>query len=118
MRFICWSINDTCLPLYRALERGEEPSYFDKALIPQLTADEVTLLVDGQRAEIAAFGSTPVQAERNQLVPGWHVEAIFPSGLSRGVHRLEVLVAHQTRTLAGEDVLERGQGQHFQLVYP
>lgn len=118
LRFICWSINDTCLPLYAALDRGEEATYSDQQLVPKLTRDEVDFLVDGKEAEVVAFESVPVQIERRQLVPGWHVEAIFPDGLSRGVHRLGVVVSHRTKTPGGADVLERGEAQHFHLVYP
>ncbi len=118
VRFICWTINDSCLPRYAALERGEEADPLDERFIPKLKAEEVELAVDDKPAEIIAFRSVPVQCMTRTVTPGWYAEATLPKGVSRGIHRLRVAIAHHTRTPGGKPVVERGEGLHFQLLYP
>ena len=118
MRFIFWKINTSCLPFYEAVARGESVDLSDPRFIPRLKRDEVEVLVDGVPVEIIAFESVPVQNGPRSLTPGWYIEAVLPSAIERGKHSLIVVIHHKGKDRQGNEVMEHGQAQYFNLMFP
>jgi len=115
LRFVCWSINESTLPYFRALEEEESADLSEARFIPQLKQEEVEIFTDEIPAEIVAFESVPVQNITGQLTPGWYVDGIAPSSIGQGAHILKVVVHHKSKDPGGQDVVEHGQAQYCDL---
>lgn len=95
------------------LEIVADPSFY-----PDLTVDDVEVLVDGRPIEVwtverrdsslAAYGS-----ERHTR-PYWVVEGKLPDGIAKGRHRLDVVVTVESES-GGRSVVERGEASFHGL---
>ena len=118
LRFICWTINTSCLPSYEALKRGEASDLSDPRFMPHLKQDEVEVQVNGIPVQIIAFEPVPVQCKTGELTSGWHIEAVLPSAIGRGQHVLTVVVHHRSKDPGGNEMIEHGQAQYCNLMFP
>ena len=121
LRFVCWTINTSCLPSYEALKRGETSdlsNFSDPRFMPHLKQDEVEVQVNGIPVQIIAFEPVPVQCKTGELTPGWYIEAVLPSAIGRGQHVLTVVVHHRSQDPDGNEMIEHGQAQYFSLMFP
>ena len=117
LRFICWTIHESVLPLLRAREGGQEASLNDPVYFPHLLAEEVSVLVDGRPVPVHSFTPCPIQCMAEQPVPGYHLECSWPER-TRGRHVLKVVVGHMTRLEDARELLEEGEATYWNLQFP
>lgn len=117
LRFICWTINESIVPLLRAREAGREADLSDPEYYPRLLPEEVEVYVNGAPALVHSFTPSPAQCWGGELVPGYHLECSWPER-TRGRHVLKVVVHHVACLEDGTELVEEGEATFWDLQFP
>jgi hypothetical protein len=117
LRFICWTINESIVPLLRARESGREAAITDPEYCPRLLPEEVEVYVNDQPVPVHSFTPCPIQCMGGRPVPGYHLECSWPQRI-RGRHVLKVVVHHVARLEDGTEILEEGEATFWDLQFP
>jgi len=117
VRFICWTINESIVPLLRAREDGRDAAIVDPEYYPRLLPEEVEVYVNDRPAQVHSFTPCPIQCMGGQPVPGYHLECSWPER-TRGRHVLKVVVHHVARLEHGREVVEEGEATFWDLRFP
>jgi hypothetical protein len=109
-QFIVWSISSV---------RGfKKPG--DKFEHPEITPKEVSIFLNGKLAELKILNKIKRLGDnRHTELEGWYFEALVPPDAKKlDRNELKVVIEHKAMDEKGDPIIEKGQSQFLNLLWP